>query len=345
MTVHRRALCAALAALLVVSPLEARQGAAGRDSAELTGTVVDATSGDGVAGAFLELGDSGRRAIADADGRFSMADVPDGTHLLSVEAFGWATTVVEVALAEGGPHPPLLIRMEPDPVALSGLTVTGGGRIALAGTVTDEETGAPIPWASLRLSRDAMRDDARGSADDRGIFRLGGVAAGHYILNAERLGYERRGYRMDLTAPLDPIEVTLRADTALIRGIAEFDAERRTRRNASPFNVMTYDESRLRASRARGMRHFLEQYAFLVPCEDGGLCVIMKGRAVAPTVLIDNLIAYGGLDQLGSYGIEELYAVEVFRCMSSVKINAYTHAFIERMGRRPRLMLAACGFE
>jgi hypothetical protein len=61
------------------------------------------------------------------------------------------------------------------------------------------------------------------------------------------------------------------------------------------------------------------------------------------SVQIDELPAWGGIGELDSYDPLDLYAVELFRCRSTATIRAYTYDFIERMGRRPRLMLPPCG--
>jgi hypothetical protein len=297
-----------------------------------------------VGGAFLSLGEQGPRAIADSAGFFRIQGVPTGPHLLSVQRFGYADLSLEITVS-AAPEP-LQLRMRVDPVAIQGLTVTGAARVALSGRVRDANTDSPLPWASIRLTRDAVRDEASGSADDRGVFRIADVATGPYLLLVERLGYESQYVPVDVAAPPLPIDVRLRPDSTLLEGIRAFDAKRRSRRNATPFVVRAYGEDELRLSRARGMRQFLQQYTFLFPCGvvTSGLCLALRGREVVATVLIDELVAYGGVDQLDSYSPEELYSVEVFRCSASVNIRAYTYEFIERMGRRPRLMFPPCGF-
>jgi hypothetical protein len=127
----------------------------------------------------------------------------------------------------------------------------------------------------------------------------------------------------------------------LIAGIAAFDGTRRSRRNASPFVVRTYDEATLRQSRSNGIGQFLLQSGSFAPCaERASICYSMRGDLVSPSVEIDELPS--DIDQLDSYRPEDLYSIEVFRCFSAVRIHAYTYAFIERMGRRPRAMFPAC---
>jgi hypothetical protein len=148
-----------------------------------------------------------------------------------------------------------------------------------------------------------------------------------------------------VSAPPEPLQVRLEPDTALLRGVAAFQESQRSRRNMSAYSVQAYDETRLRYSGARGMREFLENHAFLpfFPCSRaGGDCVSLGGRQVPPLIFIDELRAYGGLAEIDSYRPEELHSLEIFRCRTSVYIRAYTYEFMERMGRRPRLLLPLC---
>jgi hypothetical protein len=340
---RRAALIASGAAcLFLAAPVQAQQP--GDATVTLEGTVVDAVAGGGVGGAFLSLGERGPRAIADSLGAFRIRGVPTGPHRLTVQRFGYVDLTLDLTVTD--PPEPLELRMRIDPVAIEGLTVTGGARVALTGSVHDESTGDALPWASVRLSRDAVREEARAAADERGVFRTREVPTGAYLLLVERLGYESVYVPVDVGAPPLPIEVRLRPDSALLEGIAAFDAKRRTRRNATPFVVRAFGETELRFSRAAGMRQFLQQYTFLFPCSGrvGELCFSGRRGEVAVSVVIDELVAYGGMDQLDSYSPEELYSIELFRCASTMNVRAYSYAFIERMGRRPRLMFPPCGF-
>ena len=118
----------------------------------LSGRVVDAVSGEPVAGVLVSVGDRGPRAIADPQGRFRISDVPTGRQRLHAERFGYRTLEIGIAVAD--PPQPVVVRMEVDPIALEGLTVTGGASVALGGTVTDAETGAILGITERSVQRD-----------------------------------------------------------------------------------------------------------------------------------------------------------------------------------------------
>lgn len=72
-----------------------------KGSAQLSGTVVDHTSGAVVTSAdIVQLG-VGRRVVSDSLGKFLMTDLPTGIVRLMVRVRGFPTTIVAVALASG----------------------------------------------------------------------------------------------------------------------------------------------------------------------------------------------------------------------------------------------------
>jgi hypothetical protein len=325
-----------LAVLLAVSSASAQQ------TVTLTGVVLDAASGEPVRGAFVSVGETGPRAVADSLGAFRLAGVATGSQTLLGQRFGYLDA--ELTLTVTDPPGPFVVRMVADPLAIEGLVVTGGARVAMSGTVVNAVTGEPVPWADLELTQDIVRAEARAYSDERGVFRLPETMTGRYLLRVDRLGYESQYLAVAIGAPPEPIEVRLQPDSALLAGVERFQRELRSRRNASPFIVRQYDEAALRYSRVAGMRQFLENYAFLsfFPCGVGDDCVLSRGREVRPSFVIDELVAYGGLAQLDSYRPEEFHSVEVSRCGSAVSVRAYTYAYVERQALRPRLMFSLC---
>lgn len=332
----------ALAAMLSPAGLIAQQPPS---PVTITGVVLDGSSGAPVPGVFLTVGDDGPRALSDSAGAFRIANVAQGTHRVSVQRFGYFDQ--ELTLTVATDPAPVAVHLDPDPLSLEGLLVTGSARVAPAGVVTNAVSGEPVPWAAIELTRDVVRAEGRAAADDRGVFRLPEVLTGTYLLRVERLGFVSQYLAVEVVAPPTPIDVRLEPDSALLAGVEHFQRELRTRRNATPFIVNAYDETRIRYSRAAGMREFLEHHAFLafVPCASSGAleCVIHRGDVVAPSIVIDELAAFGRLAQLDAYRIEQIHSVEVFRCRRTMSIRAYTYEFVERMGRRPRLMFPPCG--
>lgn len=97
--------------------IEAPSAEAGR----VLGRVVQ-QDGRPVPYAGVVLAGTQRGAVADAEGRFRMTGLGDGLHELLVSAPGFASESVTVAVGEARV---VQIVLEPDPVALEALTVTG----------------------------------------------------------------------------------------------------------------------------------------------------------------------------------------------------------------------------
>jgi iron complex outermembrane recepter protein len=87
----------------------------------LSGRVVDPT-GAPLPGARVSLIEADRRAITDADGRYTLADVPVGTYGVSFAAIGYAPLVRRVRI--GGEDVTLDVTLQPSLVELAPLQVT-----------------------------------------------------------------------------------------------------------------------------------------------------------------------------------------------------------------------------
>jgi hypothetical protein len=305
----------------------------------LTGVVLEAGTSTPVSGAFLSLGTSGPRAIADSLGRFRMLGAPLGPQQLLVRRFGYRdlTTTVDVSRTPAA----LELRMEPDAVQLEGVTVTTV-TVDLTGRVVNAESSAPVPWALLWLSRDAVQRSGRANADLQGLFNIDDVATGPYFLRAEALGYEAQIVLVDVLAPPEPVEIRLRPDSLVMARMPVIERDLRSRRNYASGVNRTYDATRLNYSAAPSAVDFLqwESFVVVVSCEAGSttnLCIVGRGgRVVQPRVYIDELPIQGGLDVLQSYAPGEFHAIEVFSCGA---IRAYTPAYFTRQARRPRQIL------
>ncbi len=116
---------APLLAVLLSALAAARPGAA-QQAAEspvvpVSGQVVDRSTGQPLAGAFVELPGSRQEALSDEQGRFTFRRVRPGEHAVVVSLLGYADLERTVAVAAG--QPALSLALEPDPVVLEGLTV------------------------------------------------------------------------------------------------------------------------------------------------------------------------------------------------------------------------------
>ena len=86
----------------------------------LAGQILDSFNERPVIAAVVKVPDLKRYTFTDVNGRFSFPDFPAGTWEIVVEQLGYHTTAGPVTVSEGNG---LLIRLEPDPIALEGFRV------------------------------------------------------------------------------------------------------------------------------------------------------------------------------------------------------------------------------
>lgn len=126
MQVSLRSACgAAVVTVLVALPgvgLVARPFAAAQDVPRftLTGQIIDALNETPVISAVVKVPELRRYSFSDVNGRFTFSDFPQGTWDIVVDMLGYHTLDGSVSVAEGNG---LLLRLNPDPVALDGLRV------------------------------------------------------------------------------------------------------------------------------------------------------------------------------------------------------------------------------
>ncbi len=180
-----RALSVCIAGVLVLAPSVLGQSA---QLARITGGVVTTDETPQpvrraivtLAGGPLALS---LNAITDDEGRFEIADVPGGRFTISASRASYVT-IAYGASAPGRVGVPLVVE--------AGQRVTGIGLLlargaAIAGTVRDTD-GEPMPGALVGLAKRSGADfktlPLTVEADDRGAYRLFGLAAGEYVVVA-----------------------------------------------------------------------------------------------------------------------------------------------------------------
>ncbi len=230
-------------------------------------------------------------------------------------------------------------------------------RVALDGVVYDVLTGTAVAGAAVYLE-----DEGYGVlADSLGYFRFEDVAAGFQVVAAIQFGYEESNARIDvpedgafLEVELVPQPILLEGVTAVVDNITTMERRMRSRRRAAAFQTRAFDQERLLRSAASSLLEFLqwETRHFPVPCPAGAgvfgvgsrmtpnsssRCIIRRGRAISPRVYIDEVPAFGGLDDLDTYPTAQIYALEVYS--QGAEIRAYTYNFMQRMAHRPMALI------
>ena len=163
----------------------------------LTGQIVDALNERPIISAVIKVPGLRRFAFSNVSGRFSFQDFPEGTWDIVVEMLGYHTLDGSVTVAEGNG---LLLRLNPDPIALEGLRV----RTRADGLL--ERRRQRYPYRVTTISSKTIGDSE--DPDPTAIFRRN--ANSHLMSCIDRSGfltlgacYFRRGNKSEVTVYLD----------------------------------------------------------------------------------------------------------------------------------------------
>ncbi len=151
---------------------------AAQETGAITGTVTDAATAEPIEGARVELPTLEVWTHSSADGRFTLADIPAGTHEIQAGAFGHGSAVQSVTVIAGDTVF-VEFRMEPDAFHLHELVVTG---------TAFEESPTRLPYAVEVSGRRTMAELGSPQAFD--FFR--NVTASYGILGARQGWYSTR---------------------------------------------------------------------------------------------------------------------------------------------------------
>ncbi len=230
--------------------------------------------------------------------------------------------------------PALLIVALAHVAALSGQNTP----VRVSGQVIEFETGTPVGQVLIEV----LGTPGGVLSDSFGRFVLPPETSGRVRLNASRLGYVDVVRELDLGGDAF-LTITMRPKPVLIEGIrVRLDRlERRSR--STPYSSTAFVERELRMSPAWDAADFIARRdpSFrLVPCQGEpffdrqlfpGNCVLSRGRAATLQVFVDEWETVGGLEELRSYSVRDLYRVELYR--SCAQIWVYTRWFMEDVAR------------
>ena len=219
-------------------------------------------------------------------------------------------------------------------------------RVTIMGVVYDVVTGTAIPSAAVSLE-----NGRQGVLTDYdGIFQLEGIEAGPQLIVVSQFGYQKRMVATTITpessammeVALTPRPIMLDGVTATVENITEMEARLRFRRGAAALSTWAYDRHQLFRAMTGTPLDFLNRRTMVrvVPCPPGSIstrCVYRRGRAVEPWVYVDEAVAFGGLDELESYAVSDIYLMEVYSWGTEIRV--YTNRFMERMARKPIMLI------
>lgn len=156
---------------------------------EIGGRVLDARTGEPIAGAQVDLGGA-LAATSAADGAFRIPGVPRATYQGAVGAAGYQArrfTVVFPAGASGDLGTLALFPVDPAEAPTS---------LTLRGLVADGLSGAPVAGATVSI----VETGARTSADGNGRFVLTGIPVKSLTAAVEASGYAATSYALQVAA-------------------------------------------------------------------------------------------------------------------------------------------------
>jgi len=146
----------------------------------MTGTVRDAATGATIAGATVT--DGTRSATSDANGGYTIANVPAGTCTVTATASGYNSALQSVQVTAGQTSTANFALSPPPPPG------------AIAGTVRDAATGGTIAGAAVTDGTRSATSDANGG------YSIANVSAGTYTVTATASGYNSASQSVQVTA-------------------------------------------------------------------------------------------------------------------------------------------------
>jgi hypothetical protein len=191
---------AAAGSVLLFSPRLSTEAQTGTTGA-LTGKIVAGTTANPVAGVIITI-DGTTAVSSDAQGIFSMSDIAQGSHQLTIIATGYISLSYSVIISGGGTTDMGIIM----------LTVSASGTTTITGKVTDASTGNPIAFADVSVVGTSLTTK---TAID-GSYSISGIGQLVFDIRASISGYNSKvvkittseygTYNAGLT--LDPAQVS-----------------------------------------------------------------------------------------------------------------------------------------
>lgn len=166
--------------------------------AAIGGRVVDAKTGQPLAGARFDLG-AGLAATSAADGTFSIAAVPRGTYQGTLSAAGYRTATLTLPFVAGASGELGTLSLFPESATTPPTSLT------LRGLVAHGVTGAALPGATVTL----LETGASAITGPDGRFVLEGITLKSFRLAVGAAGFEPATYGLQVAA-FGEADVTLK---------------------------------------------------------------------------------------------------------------------------------------
>jgi Carboxypeptidase regulatory-like domain len=179
--------------------------------------------------------------------------------------------------------------------ALASASSLGAQKVRLFGTVVDQ-SGGPVPNVELTLQR-GNRAEGAARSGDAGQFDFGQVLPGTMLVIAQRLGYQRRSFEVNVDPQLtsQTVRVDLMTVPADIEKVVIEESSGRfheflDHRKASKFGHF-FDQDQIRAKSPRWVSELFRTVpgARLAPTASGGSKLTLRG--CRPKIWLDGTLA------------------------------------------------------
>ena len=199
---------AVLAVLLSAAPAAAQV---------VEGRVTESQTQQPVAGAQVQLldaaGEPAANAVTDAAGAFRLQAPDAGEYRLRAERVGLRATLTRVLALAAGEAVAVEVRMAPEPVVMDPAVADARRRQGIFGRVLNDETGEPVPGATVTLMDTRELRNGRVQTDSTGWFHLRVPVGGGYFLRTEGDGFRASTSSRITVMPDDTVQVELRVST------------------------------------------------------------------------------------------------------------------------------------
>ena len=183
----------------------------------------------------------------------------------------------------------------------------------VAGTVTDSVTGAPIAGATVTF----QRADRTVFTDERGNFSVR-LPEGAEAMTIEQLGYHSAQEPLAVDSGMAPRALRLAPDPVALKGIAVINRRLRSSSLAIAMSVRTFDDKDLARAPAWSVGNYLNSRGAFTPmrCPLGAwssMCIWSRGQVIEPSVWLDDYRLIGGLEELMTMPLHDVYRVDVYQ--------------------------------
>ncbi|HET6763343.1 MAG TPA: carboxypeptidase-like regulatory domain-containing protein [Longimicrobiaceae bacterium] len=205
--------------------------------------------------------------------------------------------------------------------------------VTVRGRVIDRASGQPLRGVTV----DFPDLRARLFTDGDGYFAVERLPAGEQPIKLYHIGYQTLEQKLALTPGEHSFVMRMTADPVELAGVTVSVNRMEQRRIHAPMMSRVWGDSALAMFRRPSTRAFLATEAGVQTTTCGtrdvgeGACAWVRGEPTRVTVIVDEQLALGGLDDLIGLAPQDLYRVEVYR--GGGLVVAYTKNFVKALAR------------